>query len=141
VACVHGFTPSAAGLYSAELFHGCNSALPVHSKRLNIYVIAASPPLDNFSITWYTMRVKLNDWNDVDMNWENSTMVTDIELLKAVRLANRRSHDDDKEYAVALIHDPDGWHYVVVPISYTRTNEFRAYEGEILYTTEEGWLD
>lgn len=58
-------------------------------------------------------------------------------ISEAVGRAIRKHRETRKHYVVCEMDEGEGRVIKVLPESYTRTDEFEAFEGVVLYTTED----
>ncbi len=59
------------------------------------------------------------------------------QMTEAISKAIRRHQQSCEHYVVCEIDEGEGRRIMVVPESYTHGDEFEAFDGVVLYTTEE----
>jgi len=55
---------------------------------------------------------------------------------EAILMANKKAKETEKTYAVVEMDYEEGRKSYVVPFSYTNSDEFEAFCGEIIYVTD-----
>ena len=60
-----------------------------------------------------------------------------LSVVEAIKRANIKALEKNKPYAIVEMDCDEGRRIYIVPEEYTASDEFEAYEGEIIYITEE----